>query len=176
MTDYENDYRVEQRKRLALQSTLVRIKDLEDSEIGEPLDEAISLAKKALDALGDPVAEGNLIAPEGADRCTICGFVVDLRYEAIKPTISFGMAGRAPRRADLDAKPSSPTQEVNARLLEALRELSAASKYYAETQKYHRNDGERVANSATRLYNAYTCTDALVATASRPQPVEAKRT
>lgn len=28
-------------------------------------------------------------------RCAICGFVIDTRYEATKPTIEFGMAGRA---------------------------------------------------------------------------------
>lgn len=32
--------------------------------------------------------------PENKMRCTICGFIVDTRFEATKPSINFGMGGR----------------------------------------------------------------------------------
>lgn len=38
--------------------------------------------------------------PEGDNlkRCTICGFIVDTSYEAIKPTIDFTTRGRGKKR------------------------------------------------------------------------------
>jgi hypothetical protein len=33
-------------------------------------------------------------------RCAICGFVIDTKYEATKPTVQYGSAGRAKRVPD----------------------------------------------------------------------------
>jgi hypothetical protein len=35
-------------------------------------------------------------------RCGICGFIVDVKFEATKPTVQYGSAGRAKTKPDTD--------------------------------------------------------------------------
>lgn len=45
------------------------------------------------------------LAGDGAHtRCAICGFVIDTKYEATKPTIHYGSAGRAKIAGDVTTR------------------------------------------------------------------------
>lgn len=64
-----------------------------------PQQEAYRVCDEAIAAL---TAAAQVGEPQ-ITRCTICGFVVDLRYEAEKPTVSFTGAGRSMKGTKRDA-------------------------------------------------------------------------
>ena len=57
-------------------------------------------------------------------RCNICGFVVDTRYAAEKPSIAFEMRGRAKASPIIDAKVAGPVVKAldDAAIMEVIRE------------------------------------------------------